>query len=170
MDGKQFYSQIVVRGSAQLPAMDTAKARLMLLAISGTESEWTFRVQKPVAYAHGFWQFEKRGATLEVLTNDRVSGMAATLCAQNNVTGGLDEVFDAIIDHDFLACGFARLALWLNPNPLPELGQEAAAFRYYVNTWHPGKPDAARFARYYALSMSTVRSSALPSAASAPSA
>jgi hypothetical protein len=155
----QFYQMIVVPAMAALPRMDSPKARLSLMATSGTESAWTYRIQKPVGYAHGFWQFEKRGACVEVLTNDRTRESAAALVKAAGVAPGLDAVFDAIIDHDLLACQLARLNYWLDLHPLAELGDVDGAYARYLDVWRPGKPSRARFDDCYAQSLPIVSAS-----------
>lgn len=157
MSPLQFYQTIVVPGLVSLPQMDTPKARLALMATAGTESEYLFRIQKPVGYAHGFWQFEKKGACLDVVTNDRVRTITATLAQAAGVALDLDSIFDAIIDHDLLACQLARLNYWLDiHHPLAELGDVDGAYARYIAVWEPGKPSRSRFDKYYALSLPIV--------------
>lgn len=152
----QFYQTIVVPAMAALPKIDSAKARLALMATAGTESAWTYRIQKPVGYAHGFWQFEKRGACLDVLTNDKVRMITVALAQAAGVALDLDSIFDAIIDHDFLACQLARLNYLLDQHPLAEVGDVDGCYARYIDVWRPGKPSRARFDDCYAQSLPIV--------------
>lgn len=52
---------------------------------------------------------------------------------------------------------FARLMLWANPNPLPELGDCDDAWNYYDSTWHPGRPRRETWDAYYAQSLNAVQ-------------
>ena len=54
-------------------------AHVMMLAIAGQESNWTERLQKPVAYAKGFYQFEKNGGVKGVLTHASTKAVAKSL-------------------------------------------------------------------------------------------
>jgi hypothetical protein len=126
----------------------TPESRVMLLAIGAQESrfEHTHQVGGP---AHGWWQFEKRGAAINVITHPATERLAREVCAARHVNFQLDHVFNAI-EHDqiFAAC-FARLELYTNPKPLPSVGQMVSAWDYYIETWRPGKPHVKTWPQFY---------------------
>lgn len=121
-------------------AMRTDQARCLLLAIAGQESGWNTRLQEPSGIARGFWQCEKLGAVLEVMTSSTTADTAKAVCSAFCIEPGLDVVYQAIAYHDPLAYCIARLALWAVPHPLPAIGDEAGAWQYYHDTWRPGSP------------------------------
>ena len=106
------------------PAMDSVKARVALLAIGLQESGFRFRFQKIAGRpymkgpAHGFWQCERGGGVLGVLTNKATSQYAAELCFASHVMQDSWAVWSAIENDDVLAAGFARLILWAESQPL----------------------------------------------------
>ncbi|CAB3712544.1 hypothetical protein CEY09_30335 [Achromobacter marplatensis] len=125
---------------ALLPAkMDTPAARVMLLAIGLQESRFVHRRQIG-GPARGFWQFEKGGGVLGVLTHPSSRDAAHNLCAVRNVAPLSASVYAALETDDVLAAGFARLLLWTDPWRLPTPGDADGAWDLYLRTWRPGKP------------------------------
>jgi hypothetical protein len=92
--------------------------------------------------ARGLWQFEKGGGVKGVLTHPATKE-AATALAQTSV-GSTDPgaVWARLEYNDVLACQFARLLLWTDPNPLPLPNQASQldGWNYYSRNWRPGKP------------------------------
>lgn len=130
---------------ALLPAtMTSNQAIVLMLAIGVQESGFATRAQADDGPAHGWWQFEKTGGVRGVLKNPHSTGAAAALCSACNVAPTEADVYDALLNDDILAAGFARLLLWCDPAPLPALGDSAAAWSYYLRTWTPGmaRPSA----------------------------
>lgn len=131
---------------ALLPiGMDSAKARVMLLAIGLQESRFEHRRQlvgnppQPVGPAKSFWQGEQGGGMVHGVrmhANSRKS--AATLYAARGVSPDDSTIWNAIEQDDVLAAGLARLLLWTDPLPLPDVSDEAAAWQLYLRTWRPG--------------------------------
>ena len=160
MDAATFLHTIIEPNAPVLATMDTAEARCLLHVTAGVESAWTYRVQKPVAYAHSYWQMERRGAAIEVLTNDITRGLFDEIRKAQGVGPGLDMVFDAIIDDDRLAYAMARLRYWIVPEPLPAIGDLDHTWHYYVTTWRPGKPDPTRFGEVYSQSVALFKPAA----------
>lgn len=133
---------------ALLPArMDSKEARVMMLATGLQESRFMFRFQKIAGRpyekgpARGFWQFERGGGVIGVMTHPATNEHAHRICGLRGVP------FDSVLVHaalemdDVLAAAFARLLLFSDRAPLPSLnaGHEAA-WQYYIRTWRPGKP------------------------------
>lgn len=153
MTPKQFNQLIVLPGSSVMRQMDCPEARVLLMAIAGQESGLSQRLQEPTPVARGYWQCEQSGAVLDVLTSDQTGPMLHSVCTLFDIPSGLDVVFEAIAWHDLLAFSVARMALWLNPAALPGVGDAAAGWNYYVDTWRPGKPRPDAWADAYATAL-----------------
>lgn len=131
---------------------------LLLFAIAGQESAWTERLQSRgsvLAGGRGYWQFEK--TAIRTILNAPASALRAdrVLVAQE-IYSGEDFVYEAIAWNDNLAVGFARLLLWLDPAPLPPVGEEDTSWSYYVRNWRPGRPSRSRWHEIYAESCETI--------------
>lgn len=128
---------------AKLGVESDDRARVMLLAIAGQESDWTDRRQRGGGPARGLWQFERGGGVLGVLTHARTFQAAARFCQDRGVQPVASEVWAALERDDVLAAGVARLLLWSDPLPLPE--EERAAWECYLRLWRPGRPRPERW-------------------------
>lgn len=130
------------------------EARLLMLAIAGQESAWTDRVQGGNGPAHGFWQFERLGGVVGVLSSKATAQFAYDVCVASGISDGDSHSVQvwgrmATAAGDNIACAFARLLLWTSPAPLPAYGNEAAGWTYYEHLWRPGKPDRERWSVRY---------------------
>lgn len=132
---------------ALLPALlDTAPARVMLLAVGLQESRFEHRRQlitvngrlEPRGPAAGYWQFEQGGATAGVLRHPHSRDLARWVCLRRGVDPTPGTVWAALERDDVLGAAFARLLLWTDPAPLPRVGDEAGAWDLYLRTWRPG--------------------------------
>lgn len=130
------------------PSMISDKAELLLLAIAGQESAWTNRSQLPGGQAHGFWQCEQGGAVAGVMAG-QCKVTLALICEDYEIPYDTATVFEAIVYHDPLAFVVARFALWMDPAPLPEIGDEDGAWEVYERVWRPGKPSRDRWSSVY---------------------
>lgn len=142
-------------------SFNSTSARVQLLATSGQESNWSARIQGGGGPAHGFWQFElgsitHGGGVTGVMRHDIVGPWARAMCDALHVGHDPSTVYQAIIYGDLLAAIIARLNYWANAKPLPAVPDSAAAYRYYTDTWNPGKPDASRWPSYYAPAVAAV--------------
>lgn len=148
-------SQILNPGLAQLPiAMDSFKARVMLLTIGLQESKFKDRAQVlnggGKGPAHGFWQFERGGGVKGVMNHEATTGHAHRLCAERGVPWDATLIWSALETDDLLACGFARLLLYSDPKPLPAIDDPDAAWDLYAKrTWRPGKPHRETWNGYH---------------------
>jgi len=139
---------------ALLPAnMDSAAARVMLLAIGLQESRFVHRRQIG-GPARGFWQFEKgtrasRGGVWGVCLHPASKGNLAALCEARSVAFDPDAIYAALEYDDVLAAGVARLLLWTDPKALPGVGDADAAWALYLRTWRPGKPHPRTWPELY---------------------
>lgn len=133
-------SSVVGPGLALLPSvMDTQRSRLMLLAIGLQESRFEHRRQIG-GPARGFWQFEKGGGVVGVLTHPSTRKYAIEVCQERDIEPTAATVYPALERDDLLACAFARLLLYSDPKAIPAPGYPAAAWDYYIRNWRPGKP------------------------------
>jgi hypothetical protein len=139
--------RLVIRPTLQWlgPPYDSPEAATLLTAIALQESGLQHRRQRPRGPARSFWQIE--GPTAEaVLRNWPLAQDAFTeLRLQNGA------VRDWLEWNDIGACVIARGILWLEPTPLPLLGDVHGAWRYYnERCWRPGKPRQESWGRCYA--------------------
>ncbi|CAB3869920.1 hypothetical protein [Achromobacter deleyi] len=131
---------------ALLPAnMDTAEARLMLLAIGLQESRFIERRQlvgsppRPTGPAKSFWQAEQGGGMVRgVRTHAGTRHLAALVYRARGVAADDQAIWNAIEQDDVLAAALARLLLWSDPGRLPGIGDEEGAWLLYLRTWRPG--------------------------------
>lgn len=120
--------------------MHTAKADIMLIAIGLQESRFKHRRQIK-GPARGFWQFERGGGTLGVLSHPASRSYARTICsARGDVVPASKAVYNQLEHDDVLAAAFARLLLWTDPFALPDVCDKEGAWQLYIRTWRPGKP------------------------------
>lgn len=138
---------------AMLPAgMDSLKARAMLLAIGLQESRFEHRRQlvgsppRPLGPARGFWQFElgtaaSRGGVRGVFLHEASNTLLKKMATQRGVVTSPTNIWQEIERDDVLAASVARLLLWTDPKPLPDVEDEAGAWQLYLRTWRPGAWD-----------------------------
>jgi hypothetical protein len=117
------------------------RARVLMLAIAGQESNWTARVQGGNGPAHSFWQMERMGGVNGVLSDRETHILAYDACAAADVPPVATNVWGLFATEkgDNLAVAFARLLLWSDPTPIPAVGNVSAAANYYRRNWRPGK-------------------------------
>jgi hypothetical protein len=131
-------------------AMDTPKARLMLLTIGRQESRFRYRRQQGNGPARGFWQFEQGGGVKGVMTHPATTGHAHRICTARGVPWERPNVWAELERDDLLACCFARLLLFSDPYKLPDVGDYDAAWKLYADrAWRPGKPHRETWNGYY---------------------
>lgn len=165
---RQINDQIIDPALAYLPAkMDTTRARVMLLAIGLQESRFAHRdqLESPGGKdlvdgpALGFWQFERGGGVRGVLRHEASKDHARRVCRLFRVAvdapGGESAVWHTLERNDLLATVFARLLLWTDVEPLPELGDADGAWDLYLRTWRPGKPHLKTWAGFYQQALET---------------
>lgn len=149
MNLKDVLATAVMPALAMLPdSMNSAKARVMMLAIGLQESRFELRRQVG-GPARGFWQFERDGGVVGVLEHRASKDHAAALCAARGVKADKDAVYPALENDDVLAAGFARLLLWTDPRALPVVGDSGAAWDCYLRNWRPGKPHPNTWGKLY---------------------
>lgn len=140
-----------------LPAkFDSPSARVQLLANGLQESRFTTRQQEG-GPARSFWMFEQGGGIHWTLVNKTTSPYARTACSLRAVAPVESDIYAAFLSDDLLACAFARLLLWADPNPLPQLGDAEDAWNLYIRAWNPGKPRRWDWDANYAAAVQAVR-------------
>jgi hypothetical protein len=143
---------------ALLPkSMDVLPARVLILAIGFQESQLLDRVQRVngggKGPARGLWQNECNGGVRGVLQHPVTSKLAGVVCLNRRVEPVASVVWAEMEYDDILAAAFARLILYADPSPLPDVGKVDSAWLYYLRTWRPGKPHPGRWAENYRLAV-----------------
>lgn len=139
---------------AILPAaMDSAPARVMLLATGQQESGFVARRQYGGGPARGLWQFEQgtqksRGGVWGVYLHNASRYWLSQLCAARNVAFDPVAIYNSLERDDVLAAGVARLLLFTDPKRLPATDDTAGGWALYLRTWRPGKPRSETWAAY----------------------
>ena len=136
--------------------LDSDAARVMLLAIGLQESRLSYRFQKTSdpytkGPARGLWQFERGGGVVGVMSHRATKELAQGVCRARS------EPFDSVLIHarlefdDVLAAAFARLLLWSDAKPLPDVDADhETAWECYLRNWRPGKPHRETWDEFHA--------------------
>lgn len=137
----------------------TDQARVLVIAIAGQESGWSARRQNG-GPARSYWQFEQGGGVAGLVRVAPV--LLSNVCASLDIpfsylTQNSAAVFEAMAWNDTLACCMARLLLWTDPRPLPDVGQQDAAWDYYVRNWRPGAPRPDAWPARYGTALTLVK-------------
>jgi hypothetical protein len=130
-------------------AMDSPKARVMLLATGLQESQFKYRRQMGNGPARGFWQFERGGGVKGVFTHHASTGHLHNLCKARGVPFDILAIWSALEADDVLAAGVARLLYYTDPKSLPEVEDAEGSWRLYLRTWRPGKPHPETWPAYH---------------------
>jgi len=161
MTPADFLWRVVLPGLDLLPpAMDTPSSRCQLMATAGVESHWRFR-QQIGGPARGYYQCELRGGVADVLGAASTSMRFASVCRALDIEPNAPEVYEAIAWCDPLATVLARLILWLDPAPLPAIGDADGAWACYDRCWRPGRPAPERWSACYAAALEAVAAPAV---------
>lgn len=142
-------------GAMQYRVANNQASRVLMMTIAGIESAWSNRIQQPNGPARSYWQIEAEGALRDVQSNADTAQWLTEAADLWDVDA--DNVFDAIAYHDSLAYVVGRLALWLDPAPLPLVGDTAGAWAYYLRNWRPGVPRPDAWAPLYAQALQVVK-------------
>ena len=170
MTPQEFNDRALNPALSLLPAvMDSAQARVMLIAIALQESRLTHRWQvidpkRPDVKgpARGLFQFEKgtrasRGGVWGVFLHQASKDRLAALCKARSVACDPDAIYAALEYDDVLAAGVARLLLWTDPKALPPVGDADAGWALYLRTWRPGKPHPETWPDLYRQAVAQVQ-------------
>lgn len=128
-----------------LPARYNSPERtVLLLAFGAQESrfEHTDQIDKAgtdvLGPALGWWQFERGGGVVGVLSHRSTAKLAQALCVARDVLAAPRDAWRALKDDQVFAAGMAALLIYTDPEPLPRIGDVDGAFSLYLRTWRPG--------------------------------
>lgn len=156
---------VIIPALSQLPAaMDSTRARVMLIAIALQESRIQYRRQLGNGPARGLWQFElgsiygtAKGRTWGIYVHPATREHLKALCALHKVEFQPVAIHGALERNDIFACGVARLLLWSDAQGLPEIDDVQGAWNLYAKrTWNPGKPHRQTWDAFHAQAVQTV--------------
>ena len=136
------------------PKMTSPEARVMLLATGLQESKFVHRYQvlnDPTLKgpARGFWQFERGGGVIGVMTHPAVRDLTREACRIHGVPFEARAIWQTLETNDILAAICARLLYWTAPGALPRVTDTVRAWNLYIDTWRPGKPHIATWAGHH---------------------
>lgn len=139
------------------------KARVLMLAIAGQESAWEHRLQIG-GPARSFWQFEKGGGVAGVLSHPASAPRIRGVCVALHIPCDVPTVYEAMAWNDVLAASMARLLLYTDPDPLPDMGKVEDGWRFYLRNWRPGLPHHEAWPARYGTAMGLVQNTPKESA------
>ena len=141
--------------------MDTQKARVALYAIGLQESDFLHRYQvlggtDAKGPARSFWQFEEGGGCRGVIGHDASRYWMHEVCKARNCAFTTKALWTSMETDDALGAAAARLLLFTDPRPLPELGQQEQMWATYIWNWRPGLPHKGAWPSNYEAAMIVV--------------
>lgn len=144
-----FHARIIVPAARLFPFHDSPQVQRILLAIAGQESGWRDREQVN-GPARGFWQFERGGAVHGVMQHAATVVELRRCCASLEIEFNEYVLYEAVAWNDSLAYAMARLLLWSDPAPLPDMQDEL--WELYLRCWRPGNPKPLAWAGNWTVS------------------
>ena len=156
---------LVAHLSSQFGISGGAPAEAMLISTGLQESDFRVRDQitsgpNVIGPATGFWQFEKAGGVRGVMRHPASRDIARQLASDADVAFAEDAIWRSFVEaaQDELACGFARLLLLTDPQPLPVAvpASEDAAWLCYLRNWRPGAPHRDQWTAHWRTACQTV--------------
>lgn len=157
MTPRQLLEVTVRPGLAWLgPGYGSREAEVMLLAIAQQESRIGARRQVPTGPARSWWQAEPQTVAAVLAKWDwgrqRLKGLG--LLNAVGLPAGPHDLATIVELSELAACIVARGLLWLDPAPLPALGDRDAAWTCYAErTWRPGRPRPETWPACYAAAL-----------------
>ena len=112
------------------------EADVLLDAIMYQESDGIHVFQKG-GTARGLWQFEKI-AVKELFR--LYPNIMLELCKHYHLEASPYAAYMALSSDDNFARCLARLLLYKDKRPLPDVGEIWEAWTYYIRNWRPGRP------------------------------
>jgi hypothetical protein len=136
------------------------RARVLLLAICGQETNYNWRHQVVAGGnagpAMGRWQFERAGGVAGVMTHRSSANVARFWADRFDIEFTSYAIHPALAWFDDLALAYARLLLYTDPLPLPEVDDAFGGWTYYLRNWRPGKPHPTVWPGHHAVAVATV--------------
>jgi hypothetical protein len=158
MTPQDFYTYVLSPGLVRMSRVCdipmSFESAVLLMAIAGTESNWTDRLQFG-GPARSFLMFERNGV-MALMQHPVSEPLLQKLADSLEISFATAILHEAVAWCDPLAVGMARLLLWTDARQLPALGDWDLAYLYYERNWKPGKPDLARFQDRYATALRIV--------------
>ena len=144
----EIYQPSIDKVSSIIGIPRSEKADILLLSIAGQESAWTHRYQISSRKgrkgpARGFWQFEKNGGVVGVMSHPWSRDKARNLVKALSLKWDKTILWRELETNDLLSTGFARLLLWTDAQDLPSTS--STSWRYYIRNWRPGKPHPRKW-------------------------
>lgn len=136
-----------------IPVVD--EALVEVLAIAGQESNWEARKQYG-GPARSLWQFEQGGGVHGVLTHAASKDKIKTFCDALGIPCDEPTVYEAMAWNGLLGAAMARLLLYTDAAPLPDLGAVDQAWEYYERNWRPGAPHPEAWPEKYQTAINAV--------------
>lgn len=147
--------------------MDSIRARALMVAIALQESRLAHRWQVlndgGKGPARGLWQFEvgskaSRGGVWGVYLHHATHELLRQLCRDRDCNFEPYAIWSQIEHDDMLAAGVARLLIYTDAFPLPDVDDEAGAWELYaLRCWRPGKPHPKAWPANHAAAREAVR-------------
>lgn len=137
---------MVKRGLKYLPEPMSNKLPQVLVAmltIGLQESRFLYRYQvlntpEVKGPARGFWQFESGGGVKGIMAHRATKEPLQVACRDLGVPFDRNTIWLSLEHNDDLAVVCARLLLYSDPKPLPEVGDVEGMWQYYLRNWRPG--------------------------------
>lgn len=128
---------------------DTIDARRFLVAIALQETSLRYRRQVSAGGAQtgpaaSWYQFEKGGGCVGVLTHRAVAERMKKICADYNIEATPQGLWEGMRFNDVVASAAARLLIYTLPKGLPTTAQDG--WEQYLAAWRPGKPHYSTWA------------------------
>lgn len=129
---------------------DTQSARRFLVAIALQESRAAYRRQltsdgRQAGPAVSYWQFERGGGCVGVLSHRSVAERMKKICADYDIEPNAQSLWEAMRYNDIVAACAARLLIFTLPSSLPLSADQG--WNQYIAAWRPGKPHASTWAQ-----------------------
>lgn len=146
--------------------LDSQKARVLLLAIclqeSGLMSRWQILNGGGKGPARGLAQFEEGtrasgGGVWGVFRHQASHELVRQICRDRDVGFDPRSIWSRLEHDDIFAVALARLLMWTDSQPLPDVTNVAGGWALYAERcWRPGKPHPEKWAHNHATARQAV--------------
>lgn len=139
-----------------LPSRMRSKAADVLsLAIGYQESKFAETQQRAGGPAHGYHQFE-RPSVKRIMVHRASAAPLKAVCDKLGQPFTDASIYVGLLTDPVLDFALARLLIYTDAASLPQIGDEAGAWAYYLRVWNPGKPRPADWHDAYDKALQTV--------------
>ena len=158
----EFHKTVIVPGLTFMTVMlgpahgdtkweDDARARVLLNAMAGQETGWQNIPQLGDGPGRGPWQLGEDTCD-DLFRNPTSSLLMRKICQALNIPPV--DAYSHLLAQPRLSVALSRLDLLCNLHALPNVGAQAAAWAYYVDTWRPGDPRPTHWPACYQAAVS----------------